>query len=135
MFVRLKPRKGRPHVDQVIQELRREFAKVPGISAYLQNPPPIRIGGQLTKSLYQFTLQGPDTGELYASAQKLEGKLKGLADLQDVTSDLQVKNPQVNVQIDRDKAASQQIKSKMRCRARMVHGWSRRSTLLTMHTT
>jgi hydrophobic/amphiphilic exporter-1 (mainly G- bacteria), HAE1 family len=106
MFVRLKPRKGRPHVDQVIQELRREFAKVPGISAYLQNPPPIRIGGQLTKSLYQFTLQGPDTGELYASAQKLEGKLKGLADLQDVTSDLQVKNPQVNVQIDRDKASA-----------------------------
>jgi HAE1 family hydrophobic/amphiphilic exporter-1 len=106
MFVRLKPRKDRPHVDQVIQELRREFARVPGISAYLQNPPPIRIGGQLTKSLYQFTLQGPDTDELYAAAQNLEGKLKGVADLQDVTSDLQIKNPQVNVQIDRDKASA-----------------------------
>ena len=106
MFVRLKPRKNRPHVDQVIQELRREFAKVPGISAYLQNPPPIRIGGQLTKSLYQFTLQGPDTDELYAAAQKLEGKLKDIPDLQDVTSDLQIKNPQVNVQIDRDKASA-----------------------------
>jgi hydrophobic/amphiphilic exporter-1 (mainly G- bacteria), HAE1 family len=106
MFVRLKPRKDRPHVDQVIQELRREFAKVPGISAYLQNPPPIRIGGQLTKSLYQFTLQGPDTDELYAAAQKLEGKLKDIPDLQDVTSDLQIKNPQVNVQIDRDKASA-----------------------------
>ncbi len=106
MFLRLKPRATRPHVDQVIQELRKQFATVPGISAYLQNPPPIRIGGQLTKSLYQFTLQGPDTGELYASAQKLESKLREVSQLQDVTTDLQIKNPQINVEVDRDKASA-----------------------------
>jgi len=93
-------------VDEVIQQLRPKLAVVPGLRAFMQNLPPIRIGGQLTKSLYQFTLQSPDTSELYRYAQQLESKLRGLKELQDVTSDLLVANPQVNVQIDRDKAAT-----------------------------
>jgi HAE1 family hydrophobic/amphiphilic exporter-1 len=72
--------------------------------------PPIRIGGQLTKSQYQFTLQSPDTDELYQDEPKLENRLRSDPQfrtlLQDVTSDLQIKNPQVNVDIDRDKASS-----------------------------
>ncbi len=106
LFLKLKPRSQRPHVDQIIQELRPKLSKVPGIQVFMQNLPPIRIGGQLTKSQYQFALQSPDTDELYANAPKLEAKLRGLAQLQDVTSDLQIKNPQVNVQIDRDKASA-----------------------------
>jgi hydrophobic/amphiphilic exporter-1 (mainly G- bacteria), HAE1 family len=106
IFARLKPRNQRPHVDQIIEELRPKLAQIPGINVYLQNLPPIRIGGQLTKSQYQFTLQSPDTGELYQFAPELEQRLRGLAQLQDVTSDLQIKNPQVEVQIDRDKAAA-----------------------------
>jgi len=106
IFMRLKPRKTRPHVDEVIQRLRPKLAVVPGLRAFMQNLPPIRIGGQLTKSLYQFTLQSPDTGELYKYAPQLETRLKGLKELQDVTSDLQIANPQVNVEIDRDKAAT-----------------------------
>jgi HAE1 family hydrophobic/amphiphilic exporter-1 len=106
MFVRLKSREERPHVDKVIQDLRAQLGRVPGIRAFLQNPPPIRIGGMMTKSQYQFTLQGPDTDELYRSAQQLEAKLQSAPELQDVTSDLQLKNPQVRVEIDRDKAAS-----------------------------
>jgi len=106
IFMRLKPRKTRPLVDEVIQRLRPQLAVVPGLRAFMQNLPPIRIGGQLTKSLYQFTLQSPDTVELYKYAPELESKLKGLKELQDVTSDLLVSNPQVNVDIDRDKAAT-----------------------------
>ena len=106
IFMRLKPRKTRPHVDEVIQRLRPKLAVVPGLRAFMQNLPPIRIGGQLTKSLYQFTLQSPDTGELYKYAPQLENRLKGLKELQDVTSDLLIANPQVNVEIDRDKAAT-----------------------------
>ncbi len=106
-FIRLKPRSERKlHVDQVIQELRPKLAQVPGVMAFPQNPPPIRIGGTLTKSLYQLTLQSPNTDELYEFAPKLEAKLRGLPLLQDVTSDLQIKNPQVNVVIDRDKASA-----------------------------
>ena len=109
IFARLKPRNQRPHVDQIIQELRPKLAQIPGVNVYLQNLPPIRIGGQLTKSQYQFTLQSPDTAELYQVAPQLEQRLRGLPQLQDVTSDLQVKNPQVTVQIDRDKAAALNI--------------------------
>jgi HAE1 family hydrophobic/amphiphilic exporter-1 len=107
MFVmRFVPRSERPHVDDIAQSLRPVVAKIPGISVYMQNPPPIRIGGQLTKSQYQFTLQDPDTKELYESAPKLEEHLRQVPELQDVTSDLQMKNPQVNIEIDRDKAAA-----------------------------
>jgi len=105
IFMRLKPRAQRSlSADQVIEELRPKLARVPGIRAFVQNLPPIRIGGQLTKSLYQITLQDPDTDELYRYAPMLEDRLRALPGLQDVTSDLQIKNPQVSVDIDRDKA-------------------------------
>ncbi len=106
IFLQMKPRSERPHVDEVIQNLRGKLAGVPGMRVFMQNLPPIRIGGQLTKSQYQFTLQSPDTEELYHNAPLLEAKLRELPGLQDVTSDLQIKNPQVNVEIDRDQAAT-----------------------------
>jgi HAE1 family hydrophobic/amphiphilic exporter-1 len=107
MFIRLKPRSERRlSADDVIQELRRKVAYVTGIQMFMQNLPPIRIGGRLTKSEYQFTLQSPDTNELYQYASEFESKLHSLSQLQDVTSDLQIKNPQVNVEIDRDKASA-----------------------------
>ncbi|MCI0607385.1 efflux RND transporter permease subunit [bacterium] len=107
VFLRLKPRDERESsVDEVIQELRPELAKIPGMIVFLQNPPPIRIGGQLSKSLYQFTLKSPDFGELYEHGPKLEAKIRQIPGLQDVTSDLLIKNPQVSVDIGRDKASS-----------------------------
>ncbi len=107
MFMRLKPRSERKlSADEIIQELRPKVSQVPGIMMFMQNLPSIRIGGQLTKSQYQFTLQSPDTGDLYRSAIELEGKMRVLPQLQDVTSDLQIKNPQVNIEINRDKASA-----------------------------
>ncbi|MGA2587585.1 MAG: efflux RND transporter permease subunit [Candidatus Aminicenantales bacterium] len=105
MFIRLKPRSERKlEADQVIAQLRPKLFAVPGIRAFLQNPPPIQIGARSTKAVYQFTLQSPDVDELYASAAKFETRMRGLPGLQDVTSDMQLQNPQVNVEIDRDKA-------------------------------
>jgi HAE1 family hydrophobic/amphiphilic exporter-1 len=110
IFVTLKPRSKRKlNADEVIQELRPKLAKVPGIQAFLQNPPPIRLGGQLTKGQYQFTLQSPEIKELYEHAPKLEAKMRELPGLQDVNSDLQIKNPQVNIEIDRDKASALRV--------------------------
>ncbi len=107
IFMRLKPRDQRKlSADEVIQELRPKFAKVPGIRVFMQNLPPIRIGGMLSKSQYQFTIQSPDTKELYEQAVQMEARLREVPGLLDVTSDLQIKNPQVVVEIDRDKAAS-----------------------------
>ena len=80
----------------MIRELTPKLAAIPGIRAYLQVPPVIRIGGRPTKTQYQFTLQGSDIEALYASAAQLEERLPLLPMLQDVTSDLQIKNPQVD---------------------------------------
>ncbi len=107
IFMRLKPRSERRlGADEMIQQLRPKLAKIPGIQVFLQNPSSHRSGGRLTKSQYQFTLQSPDTEELYEHAPLLEAKMRELPGFQDVTSDLQIKNPQVNVEIDRDKASA-----------------------------
>ncbi|HUL42585.1 MAG TPA: efflux RND transporter permease subunit [Burkholderiales bacterium] len=116
IFIRLKPRSERLSADKVIQELRPQVEGIPGIKVYLQNLPVIRIGGMLTKSQYQYTLQDADTDVLYRWAPLIEDKLKQLPGIQDVTSDLQISNPQVIVEIDRDKASalgvtSQQIEN------------------------
>jgi hydrophobic/amphiphilic exporter-1 (mainly G- bacteria), HAE1 family len=105
VFMRLKPRSEREmDANQVIQQLRPKLAAVPGIRVFLQNPPPIQMGGQMTKSMYQYTLLGPDMNELYYWAPVLEAKLRELPGLQEVTSDLQITSPQVLVDIDRQKA-------------------------------
>lgn len=95
-----------PTISEVIEELRPKFATVPGINVYMQNLPPIQIGGTLTKSQYQFTMQSPDTEELYRQSIAFQALLAKLPGLRDVTSDLLIKNPQVNVNIDRDKASA-----------------------------
>ena len=106
LFTRLSPRKTRPSAQQIVESLRPKFAKVTGIRAFPQILPPIRIGGVATKSLYQLTLQSSDTAELYRSAPLLEQKMRTIPGLEDVTSDLQIKSPQMHVEIDRDRAIS-----------------------------
>ncbi|MDD5676437.1 MAG: efflux RND transporter permease subunit [Kiritimatiellae bacterium] len=107
MFVLLKPRNQRRlSADEVIQELRPKLAAVPGIRAYLQNPPPIQVGGRMSKNQYQYTLQGPDTDALYRHALELQEQIRNLPGFQDVTSDMLLKNPELNVTINRDLASS-----------------------------
>jgi hydrophobic/amphiphilic exporter-1 (mainly G- bacteria), HAE1 family len=122
VFMKLKPRSERPKTlctdgwlwkscrslsaDEIIREMRPKLARVPGIRVSLQNPPVIRIGGRLSRSLYQFTLQSPDSNELYKHAYLFEEKIRALPDLRDVGTDLQLKNPQLSVVMDRDKAAT-----------------------------
>jgi HAE1 family hydrophobic/amphiphilic exporter-1 len=106
VLIGLKPRKERPHADEVMQRLRPKLQSIPGIKVYLQNLPTIRIGGVLTKSQYQYTLQDSDADELYKWAPVIEEKMRSTPGFQDVTSDLQIKNPQVVLEIDRDKASA-----------------------------
>ncbi len=107
IFGRLKPRSERKlSADEVIQGLRRRLASVTGMRVFLQNPPMIRIGGRFTKAQYQYTLQGPDTEELYRYAPMMEERMRALPGLQDVSTDLLLKNPQVRVVLDRDRASA-----------------------------
>ncbi|MDP3426410.1 MAG: efflux RND transporter permease subunit, partial [Humidesulfovibrio sp.] len=107
LLIRLKPRHERTMTaDEVMQSLRKKLSGVVGIKTFLQNPPPINLGARFTKAEYQFTLQSPNTTELFQASQALEARLRELSELQDVNSDLQLKNPQLNLTIDRDKAAA-----------------------------
>jgi HAE1 family hydrophobic/amphiphilic exporter-1 len=107
MFIRLKPREQRRlTADQVVNELRVKMAAIPGIRVFIINPPVINIGGRFASGIYQFTLQSTDLKTLYSGALALEAKLRDNPMLRDVNSDLRISNPEVNVVIDRDKAAS-----------------------------
>jgi HAE1 family hydrophobic/amphiphilic exporter-1 len=101
----LKPQGERPDADRMVQRLTRELSRIPGLNVFIQNPPSIRIGGRGSRSQYQYTLQANDVATLYASAQKLERAMRGLSLITDVNSDLENRNPVVNVRIMRDRAA------------------------------
>src|SRR5437660_2736418 len=106
MFISLKPR-GERHATQaqIIQRLRPKLAQVPGITTFLQPVESIRIGGRLSRTQYQYTLQDVDIAELNEWAPKLEEKLRTVPGLQDVASDLQRSSPQLTIQINRDLAS------------------------------
>ena len=106
IFMRLKPRSERRYsADDIISRLRPELSQVPGIMAFLQNPPSIRLGGRPTRSQYQITLQGTDTQELFRFSGIMEEKMHTIPGLLDVTSDLELKSPKLEVLINRDKAS------------------------------
>jgi hydrophobic/amphiphilic exporter-1 (mainly G- bacteria), HAE1 family len=105
--VELVPRNQRKlTADQVIEELRPKLNAVPGVRAFLTNPPVINLGGRQARAQYQFTLQGGDTNTLYTDAARLEARLRELPDLTDVSSDLLLTNPQANVELDRERIAA-----------------------------
>ncbi|HVO15223.1 MAG TPA: multidrug efflux RND transporter permease subunit [Alphaproteobacteria bacterium] len=106
MLIRFKPRDQRKlSADELIQELRPKLSSVPGISVYLQNPPPIRVGGSLSKGQYQYTLQDLDLDSLYSWGAKLQAAMRKLPGFQDVTSDMDIASPNLVVTIDRNRAA------------------------------
>ena len=105
MMVVLKPRAERElSADEVIRELRPQLNTVPGIRAMLVNPLPVNVGGRRSRSLYQLTLQSVDTPALYAAATQLERAMRDNPELTDVSSDLEMANPELRLDIDRDRA-------------------------------
>jgi hydrophobe/amphiphile efflux-1 (HAE1) family protein len=105
MLIVLKPRRERTlNVEEVIAKLRPKLNSVPGIRAMPINRPPINVGGRRSRSLYQITLQGLDIDQLYAASKVLEEAMKKEPGLLDVSSDLQLENPELNIDIDRDRA-------------------------------
>jgi len=111
-IIRLKPlRERKDTADQVIQQIRREAANVQGVRVFLSNPPAIRIGGTLSTSDYLFTLTGTELRALYGPGQELENRLKTLPLLQDVASNLELRNPEIQIRILRDQASALGITS------------------------
>jgi hydrophobic/amphiphilic exporter-1 (mainly G- bacteria), HAE1 family len=105
--VELKPRSERAlSVDQIIEKLRPQVSQVAGIRVSMVNQPPINISARNTRALYQFTLQDTDTDELYRAAPILEAKMKDMPELQDVNTDLLINNPQVAIDMNRDRISA-----------------------------
>jgi HAE1 family hydrophobic/amphiphilic exporter-1 len=104
MLVALKPRDERGNLQSIIARLRREANIFPGIQIFFQPIQNIKLGGRLNKSEYQYTLQSNDTDALYRVAPELRDKIAKLPGLLDVTTDLYVKNPQITIEVDREKA-------------------------------
>ncbi len=110
MLLKLKDMSKRKlSADQIIQELRPKLQSIPGINAYMQNPPSIRVGGQQSKSSYQYVLQDTNQQELDSTALKLLGALQRAPGFADVTTDMDLNAPAANVDIDRDQAAAQGV--------------------------
>src|SRR5437879_4795095 len=106
-FIHMKPRSEcSESTDEFIARMRGKVNSTPGIMAFMQNPPPITVGGQFTQSLYQLTVQGTDPKEIYRWSPQIEGRIRALPGFEDVISDLQIASPQVIVDINRDKALS-----------------------------
>jgi hydrophobic/amphiphilic exporter-1 (mainly G- bacteria), HAE1 family len=114
IFIGLKPVKNRPiskktgnpeHSSEVIQRIRQTTGVVAGIRVFPNNTQNINIGARASEALYQYTLTGADSKSLYELAPQMQQKLARLPNFRDVTSDLNISNPQVTVDIDREKAA------------------------------
>ena len=105
MLIALKPRAQRDNVQTIVARLRRTTANVPGIQIFFQPVQNINLGGRPSKSQYQYTMQSNDTDTLYRLAPEMRDKMANIAGLLDVTTDLYIKNPQITVEVDREKAA------------------------------
>jgi HAE1 family hydrophobic/amphiphilic exporter-1 len=106
MFIALKPKKERGiNSTDVIQRLRRTANVVPGMRVTFQNVQNINITGRISKAEWQYTLQSSDTEALYRIAPEMRDRIEKVPGLADVSTDLYIKNPQMAIEIDREKAA------------------------------
>ena len=108
LFIALKPREQRDYksVQEIVPRLRNAVLSIPGVNVFFRPVQNINIGGFVSRSLYQYTLQSSDTEALYEAAPRMQDVLAELPQLRDVTSDFQITNPQLTINIDRDKARS-----------------------------
>ena len=106
VFIALKPENQRPPVDQVIARLRTNLAKTQGITLYMQAAQDITIGGRVSKTQYQYTLDDADPGELSHWAALFLDKIKAIPGIVDVTTDQLNAGPRLDITIKRDVAAS-----------------------------
>ncbi|HKB79997.1 MAG TPA: efflux RND transporter permease subunit, partial [Thermoanaerobaculia bacterium] len=105
--IRTTPKSDRDFsIEDIVASLRKKLSRVQGIRCYVTIPPPIRLGGRIGQSNYQFTMQAPETAVLYPASEAMLQKMRQMPGLVDVATDLQLKNPTMSVDIDRDRASA-----------------------------
>jgi HAE1 family hydrophobic/amphiphilic exporter-1 len=107
MFVGLKPKKERGETaTEVVTRLRRNANTVTGMKATFRVIQNINLGGRIAQGEWQYTMQSSDTDLLYKSSEEMRRRIAEVDGLRDVNTDLYIKNPQMEIEIDREKAAT-----------------------------
>jgi HAE1 family hydrophobic/amphiphilic exporter-1 len=105
--IQLTPRRTRPlTAAQIAQQLRPQVLRFPGFQAFISLPPAIQIGGRQANSSYTLTVESADSANLFQWASRLEREIEKLPEVQDVSDDMEVKSPRVDLVVDRDAAAA-----------------------------
>ncbi|HEX9591571.1 MAG TPA: efflux RND transporter permease subunit [Bradyrhizobium sp.] len=106
VYIALKPQNQRPSMDQVLARLRANLAKIQGITLYMQAAQDITIGGRVSKTQYQYTLDDADPGELNHWAALFLEKIKAVPGVTDVATDQLNAGPKLDITIKREVASS-----------------------------
>jgi HAE1 family hydrophobic/amphiphilic exporter-1 len=105
--IQLTPRATRPvSAQQIAQQLRGPLGRFPGFRAFVSVPASLQIGGFRGNSSYNVTVQSLDYAQLFEWAPRLEAAMADLPAIQDVSDNMEIKSPRVNMTINRDKAAA-----------------------------
>jgi multidrug efflux pump subunit AcrB len=105
-WINLVHDRRRPNVKAIIADLQKKLNNIPGLNVYLRQGDFVNLGQNEGRSQYSAALEGPDAEELYRWAPRLKTKLQSLPELANVSTDLEMSSPRVNVDIRRDLAMS-----------------------------
>jgi hydrophobic/amphiphilic exporter-1 (mainly G- bacteria), HAE1 family len=108
IMVQLLPRANRDQTaQQIAVQLRPQLLRFPGFKGFVGLPPSLQIGGRMGNQNFSIMMQSMNTDELYEWAPKLQAAIEAeVADVQDLSTDMEMKSPRINLVIDRDKAAA-----------------------------
>ena len=107
LFVKLKPRaERRQSAQEVVKDLRRSVNAVPGLRGFARLPAAVNIGGTSSRARYQFSLQTPELADLVRLSSTLQRSLREIPGITELNNDLLAANPQLDLRIDRERAAA-----------------------------
>jgi len=110
MFIKLVDYANRPDIETVSKELMDDLFVLPGFNAYISPIPLINLQlGTQTKALYQFAMTSVDQEVLNKASYEMVNKIKNIPEFTQVSSDLQIEQPQLEMNILRDRASDLNI--------------------------
>ena len=131
-WVNLSRDRNRPNVSLIMADLQKELDKIPGLKVYLRHGEFVSLDNDETRSQYSASLQGPDANELYRWAPRLKAKLQTLPELANVSSDLEMSAPRINIDIRRDLAMSLNVDPMMIANTLYDAYGNRRANIITV---
>jgi HAE1 family hydrophobic/amphiphilic exporter-1 len=107
VMVQLVPRAERDMTaQQIAVQLRPLLLRFPGFRGFVGLPPSLNIGGRMGNQNYSIMMQAMNTDDLYEWGPRLEQAMASeVSEIQDVSTDMEMKSPRINLVLNRDKSA------------------------------